>query len=64
MVNDDGFIVRTAAEGVDGEDIQREAKVLQQLWAEIQADGEKGGSPRLVYADADLVMRATRDPIQ
>ena len=61
MVNDDGFIVRTAAEGVDGEDIQREAKVLQQLWTEIQADGEKGGSPRLVYADADLVMRATRD---
>jgi len=61
MVHDDGFIVRTAAEGMEGEDIQREAKVLQQLWREIQEDGKKGGAPRLVYADADLVMRATRD---
>ena len=31
MVNADGFIVRTAAEGIEGEDIEREAKMLQQL---------------------------------
>ncbi|MBT6179616.1 MAG: Rne/Rng family ribonuclease [Deltaproteobacteria bacterium] len=61
MVNADGFIVRTAAEGIEGEDIEREAKMLQQLWKDVEEDGKKGGAPRLVYADADLVMRATRD---
>jgi ribonuclease G len=61
MVNADGFIVRTAAEGIAGEDIEREAKMLQQLWKDVEEDGKKGGAPRLVYADADLVMRATRD---
>ena len=53
MVNDDGFIVRTAAEGIDAEDIQREAKVLQQLWAEIQTDGKKGGA--LVWCMLTLI---------
>ena len=60
MVNDDGFIVRTAAEGIDGEDIQREEGTSTALGRDTDRR-KKGGAPRLVYADADLVMRATRD---
>lgn len=61
MRDGDGFIVRTAAEGIAKEDIQREAKILKSLWNDIQEDGENGRAPRLIYADADLAMRATRD---
>ncbi len=57
----DGFIVRTAAEGEQAERITREAQLLRQLWADIAAKGGRGPVPRLVFADLDLALRATRD---
>ncbi len=56
-----GFIVRTAAEGLDASMLRRDAQLLIQMWADIQEGGQRGPVPRLVFADLDLVLRATRD---
>lgn len=56
-----GFIVRTAAEGIDRDTLQREATMLATMWQEIQAANKAGPSPRLLFADLDLVLRATRE---
>ena len=56
-----GFIVRTATEGVEDAEIEREAKMLRQLWRDIEKRGASGPTPRVVYEDLDLVLRATRD---
>lgn len=56
-----GFIVRTAAEGVEGDVLAREATVLRQIWADVAKRGEQGSTPRLVFADLDLALRAARD---
>ncbi|MBI5511991.1 MAG: Rne/Rng family ribonuclease [Deltaproteobacteria bacterium] len=56
-----GFIVRTAAEGEPVERLSREALLLRQMWIEIENRGKSGATPRLIFADLDLVLRATRD---
>ncbi|OGQ90543.1 MAG: ribonuclease G [Deltaproteobacteria bacterium RIFOXYA12_FULL_58_15] len=60
--NDDvGFIVRTAAEGESADGLLREARFLTQMWKGILARGESGPTPRLIFTDLDLALRATRD---
>ena len=56
-----GFIVRTAAEGESEERLTREVQLLRQMWQEIVVRGDSGPTPRLIFADLDLVLRATRD---
>ncbi len=56
-----GFIVRTAAEGVDDETLGREADLLIKLWRDVERRGNEGPSPRLIFEDLDLILRATRD---
>ncbi|MEZ4270877.1 MAG: Rne/Rng family ribonuclease [Myxococcota bacterium] len=56
-----GFVIRTAAEGVEDETLHSEASLLIQLWEDICQRGHQGPVPRLVFADLDLVLRATRD---
>jgi len=56
-----GFIVRTAAEGVEAAGLHREASSLVRLWEDIAARGAAGPCPRLVFEDLDLVLRTTRD---
>ncbi len=56
-----GYIVRTAAEGVDTQQILAEAKLLVQLWQGIENKGRISPAPSLVFEDLDLVLRATRD---
>lgn len=56
-----GFIVRTAAEGVKTETLQRDMEVLINLWNDIYAKSQKGKPPRLLHEDLDLTLRATRD---
>ena len=58
---DCGFIARTAAEGIDTEILQREANVLNQMWLDIGRKAATGPCPRLLFADLDLVLRATRE---
>lgn len=56
-----GFIVRTAAEGLDSAELQREARMLVQMWQDIEERGSRGACPRLVFEDLDLALRITRD---
>ncbi len=56
-----GVIVRTAAEGASGDDIERDLLFLQKLWKSIEANAEKAKAPALVYQEAELPLRVTRD---
>jgi ribonuclease G len=56
-----GVIVRTAAEGASAEDIERDLVFLQRLWKSIEAKTEKAKAPALVYQEAELPLRVTRD---
>jgi ribonuclease G len=60
-VKDGGLIVRTAAEGASEEDIERDIVFLQRLWKSIQAKAKEATAPELVYQEAELPLRVTRD---
>ncbi|MHB8471012.1 MAG: Rne/Rng family ribonuclease, partial [Gaiellaceae bacterium] len=60
-VKEGGIIVRTAAEGASEEDIERDLVFLQRLWKTIQARAKTATSPELVYQEAELPLRVTRD---
>ena len=56
-----GVIVRTAAEGASAEDIERDLVFLQRLWKSIEARAKEAKAPALVYQEAELPLRVTRD---
>ncbi|HLX19625.1 MAG TPA: Rne/Rng family ribonuclease, partial [Gaiellaceae bacterium] len=56
-----GIIVRTAAEGASEEDIERDLVFLQRLWRSIQAQAKQAQAPELIYQEAELPLRVTRD---
>jgi ribonuclease G len=56
-----GVIVRTAAEGASAEDIERDLVFLQQLWKTIEKRAKSAKAPTLVYQEAELPLRVTRD---
>ena len=56
-----GLIVRTAAEGASAEDIERDFDFLQRLWKTIEQQAKASQSPALVYQEAELPLRVTRD---
>jgi ribonuclease G len=56
-----GVIVRTAAEGASAEDIERDLLFLQKLWKSIDARAKKTTPPTLLYQEAELPLRVTRD---
>ena len=56
-----GIIVRTAAEGASADDIERDLVFLQRLWKSIEAKAEAAKAPALVYQEAELPLRVTRD---
>ena len=56
-----GVIVRTAAEGASAEDIERDLVFLQKLWKSIEARAKKAKAPTLLYQEAELPLRVTRD---
>ena len=56
-----GVIVRTAAEGASAEDIERDLLFLQKLWKSIDARAKKVKPPTLLYQEAELPLRVTRD---
>jgi ribonuclease G len=60
-VKEGGVIVRTAAEGASEEDIERDLVFLQRLWKSIQAQAKTAAAPELVYQEAELPLRVTRD---
>ena len=56
-----GVIVRTAAEGARAEDVERDLVFLQKLWKTIEAQAKKAKAPSLIYQEAELPLRVTRD---
>jgi len=58
---DGGVIVRTAAEGASAEDVARDLDFLQRLWKTIEAQAKRKKAPSLIYQEAELPLRVTRD---
>ncbi len=56
-----GVIIRTAAEGASGEDVERDLVFLQRLWKTIEARAKQVHAPSLVYQEAELPLRVVRD---
>jgi ribonuclease G len=56
-----GVIVRTAAEGASAEDVERDLDFLQKLWKTIETQAKKAKPPTLIYQEAELPLRVTRD---
>jgi ribonuclease G len=56
-----GVIVRTAAEGALPDDIERDLVFLQKLWKSIQHQAKTVKAPCLIYQEAELPLRVTRD---
>ncbi|HFD92107.1 MAG TPA: ribonuclease G [Gammaproteobacteria bacterium] len=59
--DDDGFIVRTAAENVSADEILDDMDFLRKLWASTRDTIEDGSSGRLVYSALPLAQRILRD---
>jgi ribonuclease G len=56
-----GFIVRTAAEDANDQELRDDVDFLARLWGEIEKREEDMRGPGLVYADLDLSLRCIRD---
>ena len=56
-----GVIVRTAAHHATAEEIAADIDRLRKNWERLLADAEKGGAPRIVYEEPDLLIRVIRE---
>jgi ribonuclease G len=56
-----GVIVRTAAEGASADDVERDLDFLIKLWKQIQTRAKQSKAPTLVFEEAELPLRVTRD---
>jgi len=56
-----GFIVRTVAEHISGEELEADMEFLLLLWDEILSTSTRAKVPDLVYKDLDMVLRSVRD---
>jgi ribonuclease E len=56
-----GMIVRTAAEGADGDDLKADFERLVSEWTDIEKSAKKGKAPRLLYEEPELTVRVVRD---
>lgn len=56
-----GFIVRTAAEDANDQELRDDVDFLARLWGEIENRERSMNGPGLVYADFDLALRCIRD---
>jgi len=56
-----GAIVRTAAQGAQREDFEREIKYLHKLHEVLQQRAAKTQAPAMVFQEADLSVRVARD---
>ncbi len=59
--NSFGYIIRTAAEGVNEKVLNKEISFLSTTWAEIKKKNQQGSSPALIYKDLTVIFRAVRD---
>jgi len=56
-----GFIVRTASEGGEADEIRIDMEFLLHLWNNIQKKKENSPAPSLIHSDLTMVLRVIRD---
>jgi ribonuclease G len=56
-----GFIVRTAAEDANDQELRDDVDFLAKVWTKIEEREQEQRSPGLIYADLDLALRCIRD---
>src|SRR5204863_5537005 len=58
-----GFIVRTAAQNADEQELRADIRFLKGLWNEIRTRAENSKPPALIYHDLNVVERVLRDQV-
>ncbi len=58
-----GYIIRTAAEGVDAGTLASDIRFLHRLWGAVERRIDRGGEIRTVYRDVPIYLRTLRDLI-
>jgi len=58
-----GMIVRTAAEGVSADELQRDVETLLEQWGAIEAEAKKSDAPGLLYREPELSVRILREEL-
>ena len=58
-----GMIVRTAAEGVSADELQRDVTSLVEQWEAIEAEAKKSDQPGLLYREPELSVRILREEL-
>jgi ribonuclease G len=61
MAGKGGYILRTAAEGVDLAGLQADLCFLQRLWGSVSRRSREAAGPRLLHEDLPLHLRVARD---
>lgn len=61
--DDYGFIIRTAAEGVDESTLCSDMAFLGKQWAKIKENSVQAKKPKALYSDLPLVQRVLRDMV-
>ena len=56
-----GFIIRTAAEGADEDELYRDMDFLLKLWGSISIRAKNTGAAALIHEDLPLAIRTMRD---
>ncbi len=56
-----GYIVRTAAEGVNADKLSQEMEFLSKLWEGIRKKYQNALTPSLIHQELDIRLRAVRD---
>src|ERR1700677_3748417 len=58
-----GMIVRTAAEGVSAEELQRDVETLLEQWNAIGVESKRSDAPGLLYREPELSVRILREEL-
>ncbi|MGA2932345.1 MAG: Rne/Rng family ribonuclease [Acidimicrobiales bacterium] len=58
-----GMIVRTAAEGVSADELQRDVTTLLEQWNAIESQAKKSDVPGLLYREPELSVRILREEL-
>jgi ribonuclease E len=58
-----GMIVRTAAEGVSADELQRDVTSLLEQWNIIEAEAKRSDAPGLLYREPELAVRILREEL-
>ncbi len=61
MESGGGYIIRTAAEGVDVEELGKDIQYLHRLWSHVHDKSGQLQAPATVYEDLPLYLRSMRD---